>query len=665
LASVLARETAIAASLARQITHTDAPTLARPIIERAIKMVEAGLDGPLSGEQRQAVDAICTSGRGAELVVGVAGAGKTTMLKAITAAFETAGCQVVGTATSGQAARTLGVEADIGESRTLSSLIWRLDHHQLTLDGRSVVICDEVGMTDDLSLARLATHVEVAGAKLVLVGDHRQLAAVGPGGALQALIVRHPDAVHRLVENRRQHNPAERQALAELRDGNVNRAVDWYGQQGRIHPVADRDAALQAVVDAWAKDIAGGVDTSMYAWRRVNVADLNRLARQWMDRTGRLRGPELVCPGGRGYRAGDHVIALAPAPNGSLVTSQRGTVESVDPERRALVIRTDDGQPVRLTGDQASIDRLDHGYATTIHRAQGATVTTAHLYADGGGRELAYVGLSRARESTHIWTLADNLPQACEDLGHDWAVPRSPTWAIDLGHPDTEPRPDQPDSQPPLEQVLGLALGQAAIELTRRAAAGVRPPDLGPAIAGARSDLRHALDAQAELQAGAGRYTDTPAGRAARDLPQARAARERAEWDAQHAPRRRDRRTAAKQADHWTSREGDAHQRYQHHTAPELERLDRTIESCHSRLVHLEDQQNRYQQAEQTLRGQDLDAVRLARRLSGRLGRYRDQLDGVPAAPAPTPLLNHPQRSQTPHRTIQPSPPRPRRGIGM
>ena len=78
-------------------------------------------------------------------------------------------------------------------------------------------------MTDDVDLVRLAAHVEAAGAKLVLIGDHRQLGAVGPGGALQALVARHPDAVHYLMENRRQHDPEERAALAELRDGEVGR----------------------------------------------------------------------------------------------------------------------------------------------------------------------------------------------------------------------------------------------------------------------------------------------------------------------------------------------------------------------------------------------------------------------------------------------------------
>ncbi len=63
------------------------------------------------------------------VVVGVAGSGKTTALDAATTALERSGHRVLGTSTSGQAARTLGREAGI-DSSTFASLLWRLDHGQ-------------------------------------------------------------------------------------------------------------------------------------------------------------------------------------------------------------------------------------------------------------------------------------------------------------------------------------------------------------------------------------------------------------------------------------------------------------------------------------------------------------------------------------------------------
>ena len=125
LATVIAREQAIAGGVERLAGRHDAPVAA---CEAALAAVEAARGHRLGDEQRRAAEAICGSGRAAEIVVGVAGSGKTTMLEVVAAAFEAAGCQVIGTATSGQAARTLGDEAGIDESRTLASLVWRLDH---------------------------------------------------------------------------------------------------------------------------------------------------------------------------------------------------------------------------------------------------------------------------------------------------------------------------------------------------------------------------------------------------------------------------------------------------------------------------------------------------------------------------------------------------------
>lgn len=129
-------------------------------------------------------------------------------------AFETAGYQVVGTSTSGQAARTLGTEAGIAQSRTIASLMWRLDHGQICLDERTVVVCDEAGMTDDPNMLRLLAATETAGSKLIIIGDHRQLGSVSPGGSLRALLSRHSHGVHVLRENVRRADPEERSMLA-------------------------------------------------------------------------------------------------------------------------------------------------------------------------------------------------------------------------------------------------------------------------------------------------------------------------------------------------------------------------------------------------------------------------------------------------------------------
>ncbi|MHB1712244.1 MAG: hypothetical protein ACYCV7_12705, partial [Acidimicrobiales bacterium] len=102
-------------------------------------------------------------------------------------------------------------------------------------------------------------------------------------------------------------------ALNELRSGNVNRALEFYLTNDRVITERTRDEALNTLVDQWARDTLAGKDAAMLAWRRANVAELNRLARERIAAVGRLSGPELAAPGGATYAAGDRIITLAPA----------------------------------------------------------------------------------------------------------------------------------------------------------------------------------------------------------------------------------------------------------------------------------------------------------------------------------------------------------------
>jgi hypothetical protein len=475
----------------------------------------------------------------------VAGSGKTTMLRVVADAFERAGCHVIGTATSGQAARTLGKEAGIAGSRTLASLVWWLDRRQLDLSERSVVVLDEAGMTDDADLLRLAAHVEAAGAKLVLLGDDRQLGPVGPGGALGALVARHPGTLHALVENRRQVNPEERDALSDLRSGAVGKAVGWYTQEERAHAVSDRDGALRSAVDAWATDVAAGHETGLYAWRRANVAELNALARRWMADNGRLSGPELTLPDGASYRAGDQVLALAPIPGNALVTSQRAVVEAVDVARGTLTLRAADGGQVILGAGQAGADRLGYAYATTVHRSQGATTGRAHLFADGGGRELAYVAMSRAREGTHVWVVADEPGQAREDLARDWSSERRPIWAIGTGLPEVAGLDRVALAALPVaERVRAAAVSGARARMAADALRSVLPLGPGPRLGQAKATLARLHCERTDLESGTGAHALTEAGLAAAGLRVALAALQLAEQAAQGSGRWRDRHAA-------------------------------------------------------------------------------------------------------------------------
>ena len=439
-AHVLATEQAIERAVERGVENLGAARVTPEVAADAMGRQSAVLGSPLTPGQQAAVLGIATSGRGVELVEGVAGSGKTTVMAAVRDAFESGGFTVIGTSTSGQAARTLGREAGLEESRTLASLRWRIQHDRMHLTEGHVLVLDEAGMAGDRDIAFLLDHARMRGAKVVMVGDDRQLGAVSVGGAMGALVERHGGIVHVLEQNVRQHNEAEREALSELRAGDVTRAVEFYLDQDRVTTERTRDEALAKLVDRWAKDALDGRDAAMFAWRRANVAELNRLARERMVAEGRVGGPELVAPGGTHFAAGDRIVTLAPLAHGQIVTSERGVVIAVGQDNEHLMVRLEDGRQHRLEHDEIGAAQLAHGYATTVHRSQGATHDIAHVYEDGGGRELAYVAMSRAREETHVYLCADDLDQAREDLCRSWATERRWKWAIDTGTPEVAGR---------------------------------------------------------------------------------------------------------------------------------------------------------------------------------------------------------------------------------
>ncbi len=576
-AEVLANEQAIAHTV-ESLAEREWPSVRADVVDDAIASKERTLGRQMSRGQRAAVQAICGSGRAVEVIVGVAGAGKTTALDAATDALHRAGFDVLGTATSGQAAQTLGTEADI-EARTVASLVWRLDHHTIALDRRTAVIVDEAGMTADADLRRLTIGIERAGAKLILVGDPRQLSAVGPGGALGAVIERWPEIVTDLDGNVRQHNQAERAALAQLRDGSVRQAVNWYARTGRTQIAATRIEALADMVEAWTADVAAGHETALLAWRRADVADLNRLARACWDQLGQLDGPDLEVPGGHRYAAGDRVVLLVPQPHVGLVTSQRAIVAAVDPDNATVVIETNDRRRVALSGEAIDAKHLDHAYATTVHRAQGATFDRAHVLAAGGGRELGYVAMSRARERTTVHAVADDVAQAAEDISTDWAVDRRQHWLTDSAAPAIDvvaarPGPVDHDAQ-----------RQRLME-ERARLLDLAPPDVTADLAAAerrRTSLKESLD---DLRWGSGPWRNTDVGTTARQLNDARRRRQHAEASSsnENAPWLM-RRAARRDAHQWADQETELQKQWDATGQPAeaklteaLDNADRTVD---------------------------------------------------------------------------------------
>ncbi len=198
----------------RAVADTDQPL---GVADEDSVVAALSLRPTLSEEQLQMVATLTSSGRAVDVVIAAAGTGKTFSLDAARDAWQRSGHLVIGTALAARAAVELEASAGI-PSHTVAGLLADLDHGgRGPFPANTVLVVDEAGMVGTRQLARVLDHAAAGHAKVVLVGDPRQLPEIDAGGLLRGLGARMPTI--RLTENRRQRESWDRDALAQLRDG--------------------------------------------------------------------------------------------------------------------------------------------------------------------------------------------------------------------------------------------------------------------------------------------------------------------------------------------------------------------------------------------------------------------------------------------------------------
>ncbi|NUJ81452.1 Ti-type conjugative transfer relaxase TraA [Methylocystis sp. FS] len=353
----------------------------------------------LSGEQADAL-AHVTDGRDLGVVVGYAGTGKSAMLGVAREAWEAAGYEVRGVALSGIAAENLESGSGIS-SRTIASLEHGWGQGRDVLTARDVLVIDEAGMVGTRQLERVLSHAAEAGAKVVLVGDPQQLQSIEAGAAFRSIHQRHGGA--EIGEVRRQREDWQRDATRDLATGRTADALHAYDKHGMVHAAATRQQARDDLIDRWDRDRQASPGRSRIILTHTNdeVRALNEAARGRMREAGNL-GAEVrlvVERGERSFARGDRVMFLQNERGLGVKNGTLGAIEEVSTQ--SMSVRTDDGRSVRF--DLKDYDRIDHGYAATIHKAQGMTVDRTHVLATPGlDAHGAYVALSRHRDGMEL-----------------------------------------------------------------------------------------------------------------------------------------------------------------------------------------------------------------------------------------------------------------------
>lgn len=393
-------------------------------VDRAVSLINLQLQRSsgdpyacLSDEQVRAVSHLAGPGA-VSVVIGHAGAGKSTMLAATREAWESSGHKVYGGALAGKAAQGLTESSGI-DARTLASWQRSWERGFSLLEHGDVFVLDEAGMVGSRQMAQLVGEVTKAGAKLVLVGDSEQLQAIGPGGAFRAIHER--IGAIGLEDIRRQSKDWQRWASADFASHNTSSGLKAYDRAGALHFVEGGGAAAcEAVVGTYMQRRGNSVypgrygqDILVMAHRRKDVAQLNAEIREACKIRGWIGdpdAPEQVCfvetrEGLREFVVGDRFLFLENDRDLGVKNGMLGTVSAAG--ANLLRVTLDDA----ATTVSIPLERyraFDHGYATTIHKAQGATVQHAMVLAsETMDRHLTYVAMTRHKDSVALFADRD------------------------------------------------------------------------------------------------------------------------------------------------------------------------------------------------------------------------------------------------------------------
>jgi conjugative relaxase-like TrwC/TraI family protein len=416
----------------------------------------------IGADQAAMVQDITQGGQGVSVVVGKAGAGKTYALGVARHAWQLEGYRVVGAAPTGIATVCLDAEG-FEHSRTVDALLGELDQEgadrarpgggaatrgrsaQLTrkrqlpgrdcrqdgrdervLDERTVLVVDEAGMLGSRKLARLLDHAQDAGAKVVLVGDDKQLASIEAGGGFRGLRLRL--GASELSENRRQAEPWERQAVEHLREGDIDAALSVYREHERLVAVETPGQLKETMLADWWQSFQEGRRVAILAYRRDEVDQFNTACQQLRDAEGHL-GAERLTVRDRSFAVGDQVVCGKNAIRSlGVANASRGQVVALDTEQRTMTLKLEDGRqvtlpreyldqrPARWVGNNPDRRTVDLAYATTGHKAQGITrdevlvrVTSAE------DRQWLHVAGSRAIGRTRYYSVISPEPAIRQD----------------------------------------------------------------------------------------------------------------------------------------------------------------------------------------------------------------------------------------------------------
>ena len=398
---------------AAELRATRRPSVPPQIVEAAISSARV----PLSDQQQDAARRLSETGFG--VLTAQAGAGKGEVLRTLADVRRATGHRVIAIAAAGEAAQRFGRDIGADEIMTVESFTRRVAKRRLIITDRDAIFIDEAGLLEDwrwLAITRAAPR-----GSITITGDAAQLSPIEAGGTFRNLIQR-CNAVT-LTENFRARDAWAKDVWTELREGDTLRAVTRLERRRRIVISLTRADSVQAAVDRWDADRREGATRGRGIEQYLLVTDsssaevdrLNAAAQRRRIEAGEL-GADAVAvaaahPAGglrrEQLRQGDRVtftrqVYLGPGRR-RVENGETGVLVRIHRDGDAVDVQLADR---RVTVRGGSLNALRLGYAQHVYGSQGRTVDRVYAVLGGWqtGRESSYVGVSRARESSTVFS---------------------------------------------------------------------------------------------------------------------------------------------------------------------------------------------------------------------------------------------------------------------
>lgn len=364
--------------------------------KRIQELVESAR-GNLSEEQHIALSELIASNSALRILRGRAGVGKSHVLRQLATIAKASNINVIGLVLTHKAKEALN-SSGFECTDTIKGMLFKLHNARFSLPKNSLLVVDEAGMIGNDDYQELLRVAATRRCNVILSGDERQLASVQRGGMFEVFADRYGSSA--ILDIKRQESVWGKEAATAFSQGNVRTGISILKQENRINRQSGSEESIEALLADWHKSSEQVSDRLILAVKNRDVAALNHGARQYLKLEGKLTGSELEV-GGNHYMKGDRILIQKTNKEFGLVNGDSAEILEVTKDRFVISMQSRDNRDNSSNAEiiefnPAEYNGFRHGYATTVFKAQGASIKDVYVFHDGfAGLRNSYVALSR------------------------------------------------------------------------------------------------------------------------------------------------------------------------------------------------------------------------------------------------------------------------------